>query len=69
MTDPILTPVVVCAWCDRLKHGDEQWAVAELDVNDTTQLVSHGMCPDCEAVMNRQLDAVEGTWKEVDGDK
>jgi hypothetical protein len=44
--------LVRCAWCERIKVGDE-WVDAEVRAMrltpDATEHHSHGICPDCFA--------------------
>ena len=45
--------LVRCAWCERVKHGDQWVDVAEVQamrlMRDTSERHSHGICPDCFA--------------------
>jgi hypothetical protein len=42
---------VRCAWCERIKKGDEWVNVAEVQAmrltRDALERHSHGICPDC----------------------
>jgi hypothetical protein len=44
---------VRCAWCERVKKGDEWVDVPEVQAmrvtRDTSERHSHGICPDCFA--------------------
>lgn len=45
---------VVCAWCPMFGRP-----AAVLQEGDPGAMVSHAQCPDCQAELNRQLDALE----------
>lgn len=40
----------VCSWCGRIRDEDGEWRTLEAYVEETSDtLVTHGMCPVCEA--------------------
>jgi len=45
--------LIRCAWCERIKTGDEWADVAEVQAmrltRDPAERHSHGICPDCFA--------------------
>lgn len=55
-----------CSWCNRFLSPSGAWVEAEtlaheteIFVRDEVPLVSHGICPECRAEMDAQLDALE----------
>jgi len=60
--------LAICSWCMRIHTGEEEWleveaAIAEVvrfDQEDLPRL-SHGMCPDCYAAVNRSLEQSRDT--------
>jgi len=49
--------VKVCSWCGKDMQGDSSKA-GELEI-------SHGMCEDCEALMNAELDGIDNEVQEI----
>jgi hypothetical protein len=49
--DMVKTIPVICSWCNKIYHIKE-WLV---DIGQPTG-VSHGMCPECEAKQQIELD-------------
>jgi len=46
----------VCAWCGRLKDADEGWvSIERYMTKHTTTLLSHGICPACEARLQAEV--------------
>jgi len=46
----------VCAWCGRLKDADEGWvSIERYMTKHTTTLLSHGICPTCEARLQAEV--------------
>jgi hypothetical protein len=58
--------VRMCAWCRRLRRADALWVEVEEALRTMELLngeavpgISHGVCPDCQAMVLGELDAVE----------
>jgi hypothetical protein len=68
-SDSTQTSVVVCAWCDRLSIDGKPFTSGVIDVTNTSQNISHGMCPACDVVFTRHLDVLERAWKKYGGEE
>ena len=47
----------VCAWCQKVEHGDSWFPIAEFFQQRFDARTSHGMCPECFAAQSR-VDSV-----------
>ncbi len=55
----------MCAWCKRVGSGSEDWQDLEEALSEQAVLtldplpkITHGVCPDCQAMVMRELEAV-----------
>jgi hypothetical protein len=52
----------MCSWCGRIRDEDGSWSRVEAYVQSHTEArMTHGLCPDCAARMERELDPAPGT--------
>lgn len=54
-----LAPMIpVCAWCKRVRDDEQYWSsIHEYLQEHVGTLTSHCICPECEVMMNAELDA------------
>lgn len=54
--------MVLCAWCGRLKLTEDEWEPVQIYRQNSTHslnsdLISHGICPDCVKRVKEDPDA------------
>jgi PAS domain S-box-containing protein len=51
----------ICAWCKKIRNDSGYWQQVELYIQEHSDATfTHGMCPECRATLEKELESTEG---------
>jgi response regulator RpfG family c-di-GMP phosphodiesterase len=50
----------MCSYCGKVRTGEDYWESVQTYLSENSDFVTHGICPECAAKANRELEAGHG---------
>jgi hypothetical protein len=59
MSNEKVNYICVCAWCKKVKDNHGNWRAGDESTStESTPRISHGMCPECEKEIRKEMDTL-----------
>jgi hypothetical protein len=53
----------ICVYCRKVRTGDDYWQSVEAYLQENSDFLTHGICPECLAKVDRELEESHGSGK------